>query len=613
LGIRSGAAGDQKPKGEWPLWNGSETVAQYAKRAGLETTRTLDLGGGVKMECVLVPAGSFLMGSPRKSQWEGQGNEGPIHQVTITKPFYIGKYEVTVAQFAAFVGATKYQTYCEKPGNKGAGVKNGRWGEWTGLNWRNSGIEQTPEHPAVFVSWNDTQTFTAWVSERTGQDVRLPTEAQWEYAARGPKSLKYPFGEKWDARKVNHRDAAVKHLGWPCSSDNDGYAYTAPVGTFDNASWCGAFDLVGNVGEHVQDWEADYAADAQTDPQGPASGRLRVKRGSNWADSAETPAAYRERKPVDGGSATNGFRVVMAVSGPAAPVTSTPPAAPQSTPAPAPKTRDLPKPTALDLGQGVKVEFVLVPAGTFVMGSPDSEPGRQAEREGPLHEVTISKPFYMGKYEVTVEQFRRFVESTNYVTEAEQAGNRGRTWDNGFKELSNINWKRLNFPQEDNHPVGLLTWKDAKAFVAWATKATGKTIRLPTEAEWEYACRAQTTSRFNLGDDDTDLGRAGWFETNSGYRSHPVGRKAPNAWGLYDMHGNVWEWCEDRAQQDYYKQSPGTDPPGPAVGDDRLLRGGSWRDPPLNCRSARRGIIVPAPRFATHGFRLVLECDLAPR
>jgi formylglycine-generating enzyme required for sulfatase activity len=303
--------------------------APLAFATNLPREAALDLGGGVKMGLVLVPAGEFMMGAPRKRQWEGQGNEAPLHRVTITKPFYIGKYEVTVAQFAAFVGATKYQTYCEKPGNKGGGIRNGKWAEWPGINWRNPGFEQTPEHPVVLVSWNDAQAFVAWLSKQAGREVRLPTEAQWEYAARGPKSLEYPFGNKWDGLRVNHADAALKNSGWQfggCSNDNDGYAYTAPVGKFNNASWCGAFDMVGNVGEVVQDWEADYPAEAQVDPQGAATGQLRVKRSSNWADHAETPASYRERKPVDGGSATNGFRVmVVALESPTA--TTSPPQA----------------------------------------------------------------------------------------------------------------------------------------------------------------------------------------------------------------------------------------------------------------------------------------------
>jgi formylglycine-generating enzyme required for sulfatase activity len=276
---------------------------------------SLDLGSGVKMDFVLVPAGSFMMGGPGKSQWEGQGNEGPIHKVTITKPFCIGKYELTVAQFAAFVQATGYQTDCEKAGNRGSGVKDGRWGQQTGVNWRKPGIDQTADHPVVLVSWNDAQAFVAWLSKQSGRNVRLPTEAQWEYAARGPKNLEYPFGQKWDGLRANHCDVSLKNTGWKhggCSNDNDGYAHTAPVGSFGNASWCGALDMAGNAWEWVQDWEADYSADAQVDPQGPASGQRRVTRGGSWVDNPQTcRGASRERMPPDGRTVTNGFRVLL--------------------------------------------------------------------------------------------------------------------------------------------------------------------------------------------------------------------------------------------------------------------------------------------------------------
>ena len=267
-----------------------------------------------------------------------------------------------------------------------------------------------------------------------------------------------------------------------------------------------------------------------------------------------------------------------------------------------------PPPTlTLALGGGVKMELVLIPAGTFKMGSPDNEADRQGQQESPQHEVAITKPFYMGKYEVTVGQFRRFAEIAKYQTDAERAGNIGWSYDNGWKEHSGVNWKMPNFPQEDDHPVCLVSWNDAKAFVLWAAKATGTAVRLPSEAEWEYACRAKTTTRFYIGDQDKDLDKAGWFDGNSGRKTHPVGQKTPNAWGLFDIHGNVWQWCEDRGQMDYYANSPRTDPPGPLdFGNDRVLRGGGFDDPPANCRSAKRSWRNHALRDTSIGFRVVV-------
>ncbi len=241
------------------------------------------------------------------------------------------------------------------------------------------------------------------------------------------------------------------------------------------------------------------------------------------------------------------------------------------------------------------------------MGSPENEPGREADKESSQHEVAITKPFYMGKYEVTMAQFRAFVDATKYKTEAEKGGNKGWGWNHGWKELPGVNWKMPNFPQEDNHPVCLVSWNDAQAFVSWAAKSTGKTVRLPSEAEWEYACRATTTTRYYAGQDEQELDKAGWFDGNSGRATHPVGQKAPNAWGLYDMHGNVWQCCEDRAQKDYYKDSPLADPQGgPVAGKDRVLRGGSWSNLPALCRSAHRLFYDPTHRGTSYGFRLVV-------
>ncbi|MCY3021135.1 MAG: SUMF1/EgtB/PvdO family nonheme iron enzyme, partial [Planctomycetota bacterium] len=227
--------------------------------------------------------------------------------------------------------------------------------------------------------------------------------------------------------------------------------------------------------------------------------------------------------------------------------------------------------------------------------------------EKPAHKVKISKPFYMGKYHVTVAQFRAFVDATKHVTEAEKAGHKGYTWDNGWKELGGVNWMKPNFPQEDNHPVCLVTWNDAQEFCKWAAKKTGRNACLPTEAQWEYACRAGTTTKFNTGDKDSDLEQAGWFNNNSGMRTHPAGQKKPNAWGLYDMHGNVWHWVQDYFNDKYYADSPPVDPKGPTSGGDRVLRGGGWNADPGICRAAHRSTNRAFTRCDDFGFRLALD------
>ncbi len=238
----------------------------------------------------------------------------------------------------------------------------------------------------------------------------------------------------------------------------------------------------------------------------------------------------------------------------------------------------------LDLGGGAVMELALVPAGEFLMGSPDSEKERQ-DCETPVHKVAISRPFYMGATEVTNAQYRRFRP------------------DHHSEQLDG-----------DEQPALWISWHDADAFCRWLSGKLGRNVRLPTEAEWEYACRAGTTSRFHSGDrvsgvmDSADLPKAAWYGANSKGLSHPVGKLAPNAFGLYDMHGNAWEWCGDWFSEDYYARSPASDPTGPAEGAAKVLRGGSyfyWTH--HYCRSAHRYRCRPDAREPVTGFRIVIE------
>jgi formylglycine-generating enzyme required for sulfatase activity len=226
----------------------------------------------------------------------------------------------------------------------------------------------------------------------------------------------------------------------------------------------------------------------------------------------------------------------------------------------------------IDLGNGVKMEFVLIPAGSFMMGSDIGDAD-----EKPVHKVTITKPFYMGIYEVTQEQWQALM------------------GDNPSK------YKGLT------RPVEQVSWFDCQAFLS---KLKYKIISLrpclPTEAQWEYACRAGSKSAYYFGDSQDDAWQYAWYLQNSDYTTHPVGEKKPNAWGLYDMAGNVWEWCADQYGENYYSFSSEQDPKG-VFGDTRVVRGGSWFLGADFCRSALRYNYGPAVRFSFIGFRLVLE------
>jgi formylglycine-generating enzyme required for sulfatase activity len=267
--------------------------------------------------------------------------------------------------------------------------------------------------------------------------------------------------------------------------------------------------------------------------------------------------------------------------------------------------------------------LVLIPRGKFQMGAPAGEEDR-LEEERP-HEVEITRPFYMGRHEVTVGQFKAFVKDTNYRTEAERDGKGGRAFDGKeFVQKPEFTWKSLHIPQADDHPVVVVSWADAIAFCEWLSRKEGRTYRLPTEAEWEYACRAGAKTRFHPGDRDDDLKGAGniadaslqakwrdafWAKAwDDGFPfTAPVGRFKPNAFGLFDMHGNAWEWCADWYAEDYYGKSPRQDPQGPATGKERVTRGGAWSTQPKFCRSAFRDWHEPTYRSDCVGFRVAAE------
>jgi formylglycine-generating enzyme required for sulfatase activity/tRNA A-37 threonylcarbamoyl transferase component Bud32 len=272
------------------------------------------------------------------------------------------------------------------------------------------------------------------------------------------------------------------------------------------------------------------------------------------------------------------------------------------------------------------MELRLIRPGTFLMGSPASEVGRK-EDEGPAHKVTITKPFYLGVHEVTVSQFRWFTRVTDYKTEAEK-WSRGlgpikhhkgaqRWTGNGWKLDSKCNWRKPGWFLADDQPVVCVTWHDAQAFCEWLSRKEKQTYRLPTEAEWEYACRAGTTSPFAFG--ATLSSSQANFNGQLPYGGAPpgpyrekaiqVGSFPANAWGFADMHGNVWEWCADWYGDNYYGESPVQDPQGPPSGTRRVYRGGGWDSTVSGglCRSACRQAAAEDTRGAYLGFRVVRE------
>ena len=249
---------------------------------------------------------------------------------------------------------------------------------------------------------------------------------------------------------------------------------------------------------------------------------------------------------------------------------------------------DLPKTRTFDLGNGVNMEMVLIPAGTFMMGSPESEAERSDDET--QHQVTISKPYYLGKYPVTQAQWQQVM------------GN-----------------NPSHFKGDKLLPVEKVSWDETQAFCLKLKEITQAPFGIPTEAQWEYACRAGTKTPFHFGSElngrqaNCDGTAPYGTETKGPYlkKTTPVGKYQANAWGLYDMHGNVWEWCSD--WEGDYPTGSVTDPIGPATGSSRVRRGGSWYNDAVCCRSAFRLGSVPSFRDYDLGFRVALSSSGIPK
>ncbi|MDO5554980.1 MAG: formylglycine-generating enzyme family protein [Planctomycetia bacterium] len=278
----------------------------------------------------------------------------------------------------------------------------------------------------------------------------------------------------------------------------------------------------------------------------------------------------------------------------------------------------------------------LIPAGEFTMGFTNSQNGNEANSDYPAHIVRLSQPFYMARYELTVAEYRKFTSSVGYKTIAEVQG-----WSRGFiadrctwGHVENLSWLDPGFHQEDTHPVVCINWFEAIAYVDWLntqeqpTTPSGRKMKyvLPSEAQWEYACRGQTATSYSWGDlADDGLTRVNgrdagggpdntiWSDTFSfrdGFTvTAPVGSFPPNSYGLCDMHGNVSEWCNDWYDPNYYRVAPRDDPQGPQEGSLRVDRGGGWYSSPYGCTSFYRGKLAPEQRSANLGLRIALVLD----
>jgi sulfatase modifying factor 1 len=302
------------------------------------------------------------------------------------------------------------------------------------------------------------------------------------------------------------------------------------------------------------------------------------------------------------------------------------------------------------LTNGLDMQMVLIPPGEFSMGSdasprdlarffPDYDPKRlhDLKDEAPAHKVRITRPFYMATHEVTVGQFRRFLAASGHVPESVSDGTGAYGYNPAYDPAASkrgdafegrdprYSWQNPGFAQTDAHPVVNVTWNDAVALARWLTQTEKRLYRLPTEAEWEYACRAGTLTQYHSGDAPASLAQVGnvfdadsavhwpqWkalaLPASDGYAfTAPVGQFKANAFGLHDMHGNVWEWTADWHDEGYYARSETDNPTGPIDGLVKVRRGGSWHTWPLYARCSYRNWNAPDTRYTLVGIRLVME------
>ena len=431
------------------------------------------------------------------------------------------------------------------------------------------------QNPVVQVSWDDAVKFCHELSalpeeQAAGRTYRLPTEAEWEYACRAESWTKWNFGKT---------ASDIDEYAW---YKRNSQSHAHPVGQLRPNAW-GLFDMHGNVSEWCGDWydEGYYQNSPSADPTGPTAGLKRVSRGGGWDSPAPNCRSacrfYAPNTPWD----HLGFRVAAVPStSPASPALGAEPTASPSPEQPG-ATQKLEPPVGETNSIGMKL--VPIPAGEFVMGSPATEEGRASDEQ--QHRVRITQPFYLGAQEVT--QFQ-------------------------YQQVMGTNPSRFKYGQ---YPVETVSWDDAVRFCHVLSalpeeQAAGRTYRLPTEAEWEYACRAGDTLKLYFGNTNTGMDEYAWYGDNSNSHTHPVGEKKANALGMYDMYGNVSEWCGDWYDPSYYQNSPPVDPTGPAdptgstMGYCRVFRGGSWGYPASYCRPACRSWTQQNRPNSQLGFRV---------
>ena len=470
--------------GEWPIVKEQFTV------------------NGVTFSMVHVEGGTFTMGATEEEDADYQVFVGsPKHQVNLSS-YNIGQTEVTQELWVAVMGSN--------PSQNGSDL----------------------QCPVNCVTWDDCYTFISRLNELTGLRFRLPTEAEWEFAAKGGMNTRgYIYSGSDD----------IDEVAWiNINSDN----HCHPVGN-KKANELGLYDMNGNVDEWCHDWYSLYTAEPVVDPTGPETGRSRIHRGGNWNEGSAL-CRLTQRNGYAPGTIRNymGLRLVL---------------------------DDIQVYTVND------VSFTMIPVkgGTFTMGATEEEDADYQVFVGsPKHQVTLSS-YSIGQTEVTQELWLAVMGS------------------NPSQNGSDLQC-----------PVNCVTWNDCDTFIARLNAMTGLRFRLPTEAEWEFAAKGGIHSRGYVYSGSDDINEVAWINTNSDSHCHPVGTKKANELGLYDMNGNIDEWCHD--WYSLYTADPVINPTGPVTGMSRIHRGGNWNEGASLCRLTRRNGYAPGTIRNYMGLRLAL-------
>jgi formylglycine-generating enzyme required for sulfatase activity len=557
----------------------------------------IDLNSTVDLEMIWVEPGTFSMGQ--------DGVATPVHEVTLTNGFYLGKYEVTQAQYEAVMT-----------------------GNSDGLSATPSNFASNPNRPVEKVSWDDVQKFLTRLNAQEAGNIPagwayvLPTEAQWEYACRAGTTTAYSWGDTITSEDANY---------------NQTIGQTTDVGQYSANPW-GFFDMHGNVWEWTSDWYEAYSSGTVTNPEGSATGSNRVFRGGSWSNTGSIlRSAFRNNNHPGLRGNDIGFRVgfqqipadvaspEMQIFGDAN-ITHFKDTAWVDPGVEAHDVRDgnitsdivvtgsvdvnttgtytltytvsdaagneasitrtvnvgIPANYATDLNSSVNLEMIWVEPGTFTRGQSD------ISNASPEHEVTLTNGFYLGKYEVTQAQYEAVMTGN---TETDSNGNV-------------ISATPSEYSGNPDRPVEKVSWDDIQVFLSRLNAQEAGNIPegwayvLPTEAQWEYACRAGTTTAYSWGDSIT-TSDANY--NNSIGQTTDVGEYSANPWGFFDMHGNVWEWTADAWGT--YASGAQTDPFNAVATGTRAYRGGSWITSGASLRSAYRNGINPSSRL-TMGFRV---------